>query len=506
MNWIRNLTIKWKLMLIIMMTSMIVLTLISSVFIWQQRENSRKALVADLKALAQVVGNNTGAAVVFNDADSAKQTLTALKTKGNILVAAIYLKEGNIFTKYVKEGVQVPMLPPVPPQGGGYLFQENNLSVYEPIQVEKDVVGSVYLLSDLKELTNNLKRNLMTVLIVLGISMVIGFIISSILQRIISVPLVQFAKTIRTVSDKQDYSIRVKNRYHDEIGELMQGFDQMLNQIQERDLSLTKAHDELEARVEERTHELKEQIQERQEAEVQLQKKTEELANSNKELEQFAYIASHDLQEPLRMVASYVQLLQRRYKDKLDKDAEDFINYAVDGSRRMQNLINDLLAYSRVGTKGKPLEPTDANKCLQDSLFNLQGALQDSGGSVTHDSLPILMADPVQLTQLFQNLIGNGLKYRGDRIPKIHVGLKDLGDEWQIGVKDNGIGIDPKYFDRIFVIFQRLHTKEEYAGTGIGLSVCKKIVERHKGRIWVESIPGEGATFLFTIPKIKEVA
>jgi chemotaxis family two-component system sensor kinase Cph1 len=235
--------------------------------------------------------------------------------------------------------------------------------------------------------------------------------------------------------------------------------------------------------------------------------RTDELARSNRELEQFAYVASHDLQEPLRMVASYTQLLARRYKDKLDEDANEFIHYAVDGAMRMQALINDLLMISRVGTRGKPLQPCESGLSLEHALINLRMAIEEAGAEVTHDPMPRVMADISQLTQLLQNLIGNAVKFHSGEKPRIHVGAQRRGHDWVISVKDNGIGIAPEFFERIFVIFQRLHGKQEYPGTGIGLAVCKKIVERHGGMIWVESEPGQGATFLFTLsaaPESKE--
>lgn len=246
-------------------------------------------------------------------------------------------------------------------------------------------------------------------------------------------------------------------------------------------------------------------IAEAKQATEELARTTEELARSNKELEEFAYVASHDLQEPLRMVSSYLSLLERRYKGKLDQDADDFIHFAVDGATRMQQLIKDLLTYSRVGTRGKPFVPTDSYQALAAALDNLQIAVQEQEAVITHDPLPTVMADSSQLTQLFQNLVGNAIKFHGAEKPAIHVSASEKGGEWVFAVRDNGIGIAPENFERIFVIFQRLHTREEYPGTGIGLSVCKRIVERHGGRIWVESELGKGTVFHFTLAAAKLV-
>jgi hypothetical protein len=229
------------------------------------------------------------------------------------------------------------------------------------------------------------------------------------------------------------------------------------------------------------------------------------LKRSNEDLQQFAYVASHDLQEPLRMITGYTSLLARRYRGKLDKDADEFISYAVDGAKRMQGLIQDLLSYSRVGTQGKAFELTDCEVVLTRTLASLQAAIEESGATVTHEPLPTVVADQTQLGQLFQNLIGNAIKYRNSRPPEVHVSCTRTASEWAFAVKDNGIGIDPRYAARIFVIFQRLHTREEYPGTGIGLAVCKKIVERHGGNIWMESRPGDGATFYFTLPVCEEI-
>lgn len=241
-------------------------------------------------------------------------------------------------------------------------------------------------------------------------------------------------------------------------------------------------------------------ISERKHAEEELMQLSDELKRSNADLQQFAYAASHDLQEPLRVIAGFIKRLEKRYKDKLDEKAHEFIDYAVDGVSRMQMLIRDLLAYSQVETKGKRFTPTNCAEALEQALFGLQSAVEESGSEVTYDILPSVIADTSQLSRLFQNLIGNAIKFHGKDVPRIHVAAEHTGSEWVFSVRDNGIGIGPEYFDRIFVVFQRLHTREEYDGTGIGLAICKKIVERHGGRIWVESEPGRGSTFYFSIP------
>ena len=310
--------------------------------------------------------------------------------------------------------------------------------------------------------------------------------------------------------------------------------------------ALREANEALEQRVQERTAELakanellRQEICERERALWERQKAQDELQRSNAELRQFAYIASHDLQEPLRTVTSFVQLLARRYHGKLDAEAEEYIAYAVEGTQRMRELIQALLGYSRVGRSTKEFELTDCNRILAMTLQRLEQAIGETQAVITHDPLPTLMADPVQLGQLFQNLIENAIKYRGDAPPQIHVSaclqtgqpnpisslcrepgcfscqlqddstqpaerlnkaLATAGQEWVFSVRDNGIGIQPDYFERIFMIFQRLHTRSEYPGTGIGLAICQKIVERHGGQIWVDSQIGQGATFWFTLP------
>jgi len=288
-------------------------------------------------------------------------------------------------------------------------------------------------------------------------------------------------------------------------------FNAFLRDVTERKLAeeeLGRAHTELDARVKERTAELAEsnrllrrEISERRRADEAAARHAAELERSNAELEQFAHVASHDLKEPLRMVASYLELLQRRYKGRLDDDADDFIHFAVDGALRMRNLMDGLLALSQVGTHGRPFGPTDCEAVVDKAVNDLAVAIAESGAVITRDPLPTVLGDAGQLEQLFQNLVSHAIKFRGEEKPRVHITARRKKTEWLFSVRDNGIGIDSKYSERIFVVFQRLHAREERSGTGIGLAISKKIVERHGGRIWIESRPGEGATFYFTIPR-----
>ena len=361
-----------------------------------------------------------------------------------------------------------------------------------------------------REANQALSLAIRTVWIVISLLLVVFVVAGGVgiltVRRIVH-PIQELAKVARDIQ-AGELSKKASVSSDDEIGELATAFNNMTYQ-------LSQTMESLQA-----------EVAERKRAEKKLRRTVTDLERSNVELQQFAYVASHDLQEPLRMVSSYMQLLERRYKGKLDADADDFIEFAVDGAKRMQALINDLLTFSRVGTRGEPFKMTDCEDVLEQVLANLEVAISESGAVVTHDLLPTVAADASQLTQLFQNLIGNAIKFRGDESPRVHIsttkgtGIRDQRSEirdresestnyelqttnyeaWAFSVADNGIGIDPEFFDRIFVIFQRLHGRDEYSGTGIGLAVCKKIVERHGGRMWVESEPGKGSTFYFTIP------
>jgi signal transduction histidine kinase len=314
-------------------------------------------------------------------------------------------------------------------------------------------------------------------LLVIGLSSIFFL-----LNRTISASLEELKRGTEIIAaGNLEHHINVTGR--DEIGDLAIAFNKMTHDLGDS------------------YQQLQNEVQTRKKTERELRGYTAELKRSNAELEQFAYVASHDLQEPLRMVASFTQLLASRYEGRLDPDADEFIHYAVDGANRMQRLINDLLAYSRVGTGALSVELTDCNTALAEARINLKLAIEDAHALLTQDELPTVMANSRQLTQLFQNLIGNALKFHRESLPSVHISAKKNVGEWIFSVRDNGIGIDPHYKERIFGIFQRLHGRDEYPGTGIGLAICKKIVERHGGRIWVESEPGKGSVFYFAIPE-----
>ncbi len=273
-------------------------------------------------------------------------------------------------------------------------------------------------------------------------------------------------------------------------------------------MNILEDFDDEKNKVERANQELLREIADRTHAEEELRTKTTELARSNAELEQFAYVASHDLQEPLRMVSTYVQLFEKRFKAVgVDEKADKYIAYAVEGAKRMQALIAGLLAYSRVGARDHGTSRVDLDDVVDAALTNLSEVLRETGALVTRDPLPAIMADATQFTQVFQNLISNAIKFQQPGVkPQVHISATRQGNHHVLSVKDNGIGIEPEFFDRIFVIFQRLHTRAEFAGTGIGLSICKKVVERHGGRIWIESQLGEGTSFCFALPAMPEAA
>src|SRR5713101_5227276 len=430
--------IKQKLTAMLLISAL-VLVLTCAAFLAYEFVTFRQTTLKNLSTLGRVIAANSTASLAFQNEGDAREILSALRAEPHIVAAGLYDKDGKLFARYPAD---LPVAAfPAAPDRDGYRFEHSHLVGFAPVaQATNARLGTLYLQSDLTAVYGTLRLAGAIAALVMGVSLLVAYLLSATLQGTISRPILALAETAKVVSDRHDYSVRAPKLGADELGLLTDAFNQMLSRIEDQDRARRKLITELE--------------------------------RSNKELEQFAYVASHDLQEPLRMVSSYTELLERRYGDKLDDKGRTFINFAVDGAVRMQRLINDLLEFSRVSTRGKPMQPVDVNRVL---------------------------ADETQLVQLLQNLVGNAIKFRGGERPLVHVSAQPGGTECVFAVRDNGIGIAPEYFERIFVIFQRLHARGEYPGTGIGLAVCRRIVERHGGRIWVESAPGQGSTFFFAL-------
>jgi len=464
---LRDKPIRQKLMAILLLTSGVVVVLTCAAFLTYEFVTFRQTTLKNLSTLGRIIAANSTASLAFQNEADAREILSALRAEPHIVAAGLYDKDGKLFARYPAD-LPVAALPAAPDQDG-YRFEHSHLVGYAPVaQASNARLGTLYLQSDLTAVYGTLRLAGAIAALVMGVSLLVAYLLSATLQGTISRPILALAHTAKGVSERHDYSVRAPKLGADELGLLTDAFNQMLSRIEDQDR-----------------------------ARLQL---ITELERSNKELEQFAYVASHDLQEPLRMVSSYTELLERRYGDKLDDKGRTFINFAVDGAVRMQRLINDLLEFSRVSTRGKPMQSVDVNRVLGAVRANLSVAIREAGALVTNEALPSVVADETQLVQLLQNLVGNAIKFRGGERPLVHVSAQPGATECVFAVRDNGIGIAPEYFERIFVIFQRLHARGEYPGTGIGLAVCRRIVERHGGRIWVESAPGQGSTFYFALP------
>jgi signal transduction histidine kinase len=443
----------------------------------------------DSQSLASITGGNCEAALAFDIPQDAETILAALRNRPSVAVAVLYTADGRRFAAYSRDGRGADA---VSPAVGAAKPRLSSLWVSHPVSKGGRHLGTLFLQDDLSLIKRSLLRNLTILAVVIGVALVTAYLIARTLVTRITRPVALLTETAKAVSEKQDYSVRVAIEGVDEIGVLTRAFNEMLDGIQVRDAALRRAN----AEVESAHDELEERVRVR----------TAELARSNRDLEQFAYIVSHDLQEPLRKVKSFTQLFAQHFAEKLDADGARYIGFVTDGAERMQSLIQDLLTYSRVTRVELDRVETDLNVVLADALSTLENVVKESGAVVTADVLPRLSVNPRMVAMVFQNLISNALKFRRDEKPEVHIGVRRVEGEWVFSVRDNGIGIDRRHFDRLFQVFQRLHARGDYPGTGIGLAICKKVVERHHGRIWVESELGKGSTFSFTLPENPEIA
>jgi len=513
MRFLRDVSLKGKLMVIIMSTSSVALLLACAAFVIYEVVLFRRDVVRDLTVKAEVIGSQSTAALIYKDPKTATEILEKLKAEKRIVAACIYGRDGRVLAKYERPDMAGVFSPPEP-RYSEHSFQRGCVELFRDIVSDHRDLGTVYLKSDLLELNTRLQHYAKIVGVVLLVSISVAWLLSLRLQRVVSRPILHLAKTTRVVSADKNYALRAVKQSEDELGELIDGFNEMLAQIQGRDAELERAREHLEQRVQERTRELQQEVLDRRQAEERLRATAVRLERSNRELQDFAYVASHDLQEPLRKVQAFGDRLKAACSKSLGAEGRDYLERMQAAAKRMQILIDDLLAFSRVTTKANPFEPVDLNKIAREVLSDLEVRLQQTGGQVVLGELPALDADPLQMRQLFQNLLGNALKFHQEGKPpvvKVHsrvlnqsppgVAAGSLGEELcQITIEDNGIGFDEKYLDRIFILFQRLHGRSAYEGTGIGLAICRKIADRHGGTITANSSPGEGSTFVVTLP------
>lgn len=480
---LQNFSIKQKLTAITVGASSVVLILAGIAITAHHHFSSKTAMTRDITALSQVIGANSSAALVFSDPDSASKTLDALRAKRGVIAAVIYTKEGDVFATYLRDPSDARQAPYHLPEGLPR-FGNNGFELSESIWLDGDRIGTVYILSDLAEISESLRYYILIVLSGLAVSIFLIFVFSSFLQKTVSHPIDSLANTARHVTIEKDYSVRAEKYGEDELGLFVDVFNEMLTQIQFRDRSLQEAHDKLEGRVKDRT--------------VELQR-------SNQDLEAFSYSVSHDLRAPLRAIAGFTKILQEDYDDKLDEEGRRVIDVILKNTVKMEKLIDNLLEFSRLGQQAMKKRTVDMTELAGAVIEDLKALSPNRTAEVTIRPLATAEGDPDLLRQVFVNLVSNAFKYsRHATAPKIEIASETREGETVYSVKDNGAGFDMAYRDKLFGVFQRLHTESEFEGTGVGLAMVQRVIQRHNGRVWAEGKPNEGATFYFTLPIRRE--
>jgi signal transduction histidine kinase len=509
---IRFSSISGKITLLVFGVSAALTAALSGFYIAQDLAQVEERMIGELSLLAEVMERNAKASLAFEDVRAGQRVLEGLQAKRSVRSAEISRADGGRFAAFERSKGTSP-LPELalPPLQDGHRLLADRLEVARPIRLEGREIGRISIVSDLREIEAR-KRGYFAIGGGIGLgAVVLAFVLTGLLRRWISSPIENLAELAERVSRERRFDLRAQRTSRDEVGDLVVAFNEMLSQIQRRDADLSVAKAAAEEAAEKlaelldhsrsTNQRLETEIIEHERAEQALRMKSLELERSNYELNQFAYVASHDLQEPLRMVTMFTQLLQRRYADALDEDAKGYIDFAVDGASRMRQLIQDLLEYSRTGRIAREFEEVDCKALVDSVVTNLRVAVEESEAILHVGPLPRIQGNPTRLFQLFQNLISNAIKFHGEQTPEITIEAEPQGDQWLFRIRDNGIGVHPDYADRIFLVFQRLHTRQEYEGTGIGLALCKRIVGFHGGEIWVESSEGAGSTFYFTLPE-----
>jgi signal transduction histidine kinase len=502
---VQNMAIKRKLIAIVMLTCITSLVLVGGAFLFWEWRGLQNNMLENLSTQTRMTAENCKAALTFEDIEDAQETLKALKANSSIVFACVYKKNGEVFASYAKTEADKDRLM-IPSREQGNDTSVGLMTVFEPIVLDNETIGTVCLRCDLGPMYTALRRNAENTVIALVLATIAAYIISSRLQRIISGPILALAKVARDVSEKRDYSTRASKQNNDEVGLLIDSFNEMLEQIQQRDSELVKTKGDLEVRVQERTSELtasnvhlKDEIGEREKAERKQTQLLKELESANQELKDFAYIASHDLKAPLRAIKTLADWISTDYADKLDQDGQEQLKLLKQRVDRMHNLIDGILQYSRVGRVRENTVNVNLDKLLPEIIDTLAPS---ANIKITVDTeLPTVKCEETRITQVFQNLLSNAIKYMDKPEGSIRVGCSEEGEFWKFSVADNGPGIEKQHWERIFKIFQTLAPRDEFESTGIGLTVVKKIIELYNGRIWLDSEFGKGTTFFFTFPK-----
>jgi PAS domain S-box-containing protein len=597
----RDRPIKQKLMWIIMTTTTAALLLSGLGIVAADLVLFRGYLQRDLTALADIIADNCTAALAFDDPQSAAETLSALRARPHLVTACVFRVNGTLLAQYSRRGAAAEC--PAAEGEDALRFHRHDLTVSHAVMLSKRRIGTLVLRYDLQEVWERFTLYGATVIGLVFISGLVAYVISSRLRALIATPISELVLATTSVSETSDYSIRAQKHSEDELGVLVDRFNEMLANIHARDNNLRKALVDREQALgeaeaaRERFRFLAESMPQKiftatpsgdvdyfngqwmeftglsfdqikgcgwtrfvhpdcleenlptwrnsvetgepfrfehrirradgtyrwhlsralamrdaqgnismwiaSSTDIHEQKeREEELRRANEDLQQFAFSASHDLQEPIRNVAIYSEIIATQYGDLLDAEGKQFLGFLTEGGRRLATLINDLLTYTRAGVWHGDVTDANSAEVLKLTLASLAEAIRENQATVSFDSLPEVYMAEAHLQQVFQNLISNALKYRTDAAPRIHVSAVKQGGAWRFSVKDNGIGIHSQYKEKIFGVFKRLHRNQKYPGTGIGLAICQRVVERYGGRIWVESEPGKGSTFFFTIPEL----
>jgi len=507
-----NMTIKHKMTAIVMLTCIAALLLVGTASILYERTTIRSDMVQNLSVHAEVAADNCRAALAFADTKDAEETLNALRAKSSIVFGCVYDKNGQPFASYQRNTEEKNNTPKQIKQDG-YIFSDRFLTIFKPVMLDGEKVGTICLRSDLSPMYEALGRSARNTIAVLLLASLAAYLISAKLQGIISGPVLALAEVAKDVSEKRDYSARAVKKSSDEVGLLIDAFNEMLEQIQQRDGELVRAKDELEARVQQRTSELTSsneqltaEISEREKAEQRQAELLKKLENANQELKDFAYITSHDLKAPLRAIKTLAEWLEADYADKLDDEGAEQLRLLGSRADRMHNLIEGILQYSRVGRVKEKFVDVDLDELVPE-IIDMVSPPENITVTI-ENKLPVVKCEETRIQQVFQNLLSNAVKYIDKPEGIIKIGCIRDGDFWRFSVADNGPGIEEKYFERIFKIFQTLSSRDDFESTGVGLTVIKKIVELYGGRVWLESQVGKGTTFFFTLPAagVKEYA